>query len=202
MYEEAPLESILEVYVAESALAFLEKMDAKEEKTTEKLKKTLLLIYRWIYRIIFGYARISLVAVVGIVSAQVVARNIFKSNIRWNQEVALLLTIWMAFLGLSIGVDKGLHIKVELFFSMFPKTVQKALDCLNRILLLLVGVFFTYYGTALILSTTHSKMTVTRWPACVMYLMIPVAGVTMIYFVLMKMLGIEDETDAQKKGEA
>ncbi len=40
MYEEAPLESILEVYVAESALAFLEKMDAKEEKTTEKLKKT------------------------------------------------------------------------------------------------------------------------------------------------------------------
>ena len=67
---------------------------------------------------------------------------------------------------------------------------------------LLVGVFFTYYGTALILSTTHSKMTVTRWPACVMYLMIPVAGVTMIYFVLMKMLGIEDETDAQKKGEA
>ena len=169
---------------------------------TEKLKKTLLLIYRWIYRIIFGYARISLVAVVGIVSAHVVARNIFKSNIRWNQEVALLLTIWMAFLGLSIGVDKGLHIKVELFFSMFPKAVQKALDCLNRILLLLVGVFFTYYGTALILSTTHSKMTVTRWPACVMYLMIPVAGVTMIYFVLMKMLGIEDETDAQKKGEA
>ena len=62
--------------------------------------------------------------------------------------------------------------------------------------------FFTYYGTALILPTTHSKMTVTRWPACVMYLMIPVAGVTMIYFVLMKMLGIEDETDAQKKGEA
>ena len=40
MYEEAPLESILEVYVAESALAFLEKMDAKEEKTAEKLKKT------------------------------------------------------------------------------------------------------------------------------------------------------------------
>ena len=95
---------------------------------TEKLKKTLLLIYRRIYRIIFGYARISLVAVVGIVSAQVVARNIFKSNIRWNQEVALLLTIWMAFLGLSIGVDKGLHIKVELFFSMFPKAVQKAVQ--------------------------------------------------------------------------
>lgn len=40
MYEEAPLESILEVYVAESALASLEKIDAKEEKMAEKLKKT------------------------------------------------------------------------------------------------------------------------------------------------------------------
>lgn len=40
MYEEAPLESILKVYVAESALASLEKMDAKEEKMAVKLKKT------------------------------------------------------------------------------------------------------------------------------------------------------------------
>ena len=40
MYEEAPLESILEVYVAESALASLENMDAKEEKMAVKLKKT------------------------------------------------------------------------------------------------------------------------------------------------------------------
>lgn len=40
MYEEAPLESILEVYVAESVLASLEKMDAKEEKMAVKLKKT------------------------------------------------------------------------------------------------------------------------------------------------------------------
>lgn len=40
MYEEAPLESILEVYVAESVLASLEKMDVKEEKMAVKLKKT------------------------------------------------------------------------------------------------------------------------------------------------------------------
>ena len=40
MYEEAPLESILEVYVAESAFASLEKMDVKEKKMAVKLKKT------------------------------------------------------------------------------------------------------------------------------------------------------------------
>lgn len=164
------------------------------------MKKRLLSVYNWMYKIIDAYAKISLVAVVAIVSAQVIARNIFKSNIRWNQEVSLLLTIWMAFLGISLGVDKGLHIKVELFYSLFPKAVQKVLDRINQVLLLLVGGFFTIYGAKLIVATTHSKLTVTRWPACLMYIMIPVAGVCIIYFVILKMLGIQND-DAGGKGD-
>lgn len=101
------------------------------------LKHKLLTVYRFIYRVIDLYAKTALIAVIAIVSAQVVARNVFKSNIRWNQEVALLLTIWMAFLGISIGVDKGLHIQVELFYSLFPKALQRVIDRLNQVLLLI-----------------------------------------------------------------
>lgn len=157
---------------------------------SETMKKRLLAIYHAIYNAIYLYARISLIAVIAIVSAQVVARNVFRSNIRWNQEVALLLTIWMAFLGIAIGVDKGLHIQVELFYSYFPKKLQRFVDKLNQILLMMVGVFFTYYGVKLVISTTRSKLTVTKWPASLMYIMIPVAGVCMIYFIALKMLGI------------
>ena len=157
------------------------------------IRKRLQTIYRWMYAAIYGYARISLLMVIGIVSAQVVARNVFRSNIRWNQEVALLLTIWMAFLGLAIGVDKGLHIKVELFYTLFPRRLQAFIDRMNQILLLVVGAFFTYYGVRLIVSTASSKLTVTKWPACLMYIMIPVAGVCMIYFVIMHMLGIQND---------
>lgn len=162
---------------------------------TETTRRRLLSIYKWIYAAIYNYARLSLVVVIAIVSAQVVARNVFKSNIRWNQEVSLLLTIWMAFLGLAIGVDKGLHIQVELFYTYFPKGLQRVVDRVNQILLLVVGVFFTYFGTALVLSTTRSKLTVTRWPACLMYIMIPVAGLCIVYFVALKMLGVETEKD-------
>ena len=103
------------------------------------IKKVLIDIFNLFYEVIYGYARWVLAVVIVIICAQVFCRNILRTNIRWNQEVALLLTIWMAFLGLSIGVDKGLHIKVELFFSMFPKAVQKALDRLNQILLNLLS---------------------------------------------------------------
>lgn len=163
------------------------------------LRKRLLSVYHGIYRLIFGYAKISLLVVIGIVSAQVVARNVFRSNIRWNQEVSLLLTIWMAFLGLAIGVDKGLHIQVELFYTFFPKALQRVIDRVNQILLIAVGVFFTYYGFNLFMSTRNSKLTVTKWPACLMYVMIPVAGICIIFFVLLKMLGIqEDEMEAKQ----
>lgn len=163
------------------------------------IRKRLQTIYRWMYAAIYGYARISLLMVIGIVSAQVVARNVFRSNIRWNQEVALLLTIWMAFLGLAIGVDKGLHIRVELFCSFLPERAQRIVDKVNRILLLVVGAFFTYYGVKLIAATANSKLTVTKWPACLMYIMIPVAGLCMMYFVAMKMLGIQADEGKEVK---
>jgi len=166
---------------------------------SESMKKRLLSIYHFIYKTIFAYARISLIAVIAIVSAQVVARNVFRSNIRWNQEVALLLTIWMAFLGIAIGVDKGLHIQVELFYTYFPKWLQRLIDRMNQILLMLVGVFFTYYGVKLVISTTRSKLTVTKWPACLMYIMIPVAGICMVYFIALKMLGINTEEKPEQK---
>ena len=166
------------------------------------LKNKLLTVYRFIYRVIDLYAKTALVAVIAIVSAQVVARNVFKSNIRWNQEVSLLLTIWMAFLGISIGVDKGLHIQVELFYSLFPRALQRVIDRLNQVLLLVVGAFFTVYGVKLVASTTHSTLTVTKWPACLMYIMIPVAGVCIIYFVILKMLGIRDDQPDHEKGES
>ena len=164
------------------------------------VKRRMLSIYHWVYKIVMSYSILSLFAVIVIVSAQVVARNIFRSNIRWNQEVALLLTIWTAFLGISIGVDKGLHIQIEMFFSHFPKRMQRVVDRINQILLLLVGVFFTVYGIVLILFTTNSKLTVTRWPACLMYIMIPVSGLCICYFVLLKLLGIRTQ-DEDKTGE-
>ncbi len=165
---------------------------------SEATKRRLLKLYHILYNSIYAYARISLVAVIAIVSAQVVARNLFRSNIRWNQEVALLLTIWMAFLGIAIGVDKELHIRVELFYSWFPKGFQRFVDKMNEILLLIVGAFFTIYGIRLIISTTRSKLTVTKWPACLMYITIPLAGFCIIYFVVMRMLGITGREEEVK----
>lgn len=162
------------------------------------IKKVLIDIFNLVYKVIYGYTRWVLAVVILIICAQVVCRNVLRTNIRWNQEVALLLTIWMAFLGIAIGAEKGLHIGVELFYEGFPKPVQRVVDKMNRVITLLVGVFFAYYGVRMVVSTMDSKLPVTKLPASLMYIMIPVSGVCIIYFTLLDMMGLKE----YKKTEA
>ena len=155
-------------------------------------KKLLVDIFNLVYKVIYGYTRWVLAVVILIICAQVVCRNILHTNIRWNQEVALLLTIWMAFLGIAIGAEKGLHIGVELFYGGFPRPVKRVVDRMNRVITLLVGVFFTYYGVRMVFSTMDSKLPVTKLPASLMYIMIPVSGVCINYFTLLDILGLKE----------
>lgn len=51
-----------------------------------------------IFNLLQAYSKIVLLAVVLIVSAQVVSRKLFNHSIIWSEEVALLLMVWMAFI--------------------------------------------------------------------------------------------------------
>ena len=85
----------------------------------KKLRDILVGLFDIIFKILFEYSKYVLIAIVAIVSAQVVARNLFKGSIMWSQEVSLLLIVWMTFLSMAIGSEKNLHIGVELFY-FFP----------------------------------------------------------------------------------
>lgn len=165
----------------------------------KQIKKRLLQIFNIIYSLIYGYARWVLAVVIVIICAQVFCRNILRTNIRWNQEVALLLTIWMAFLGIAIGAEKHLHIAVELFYDRFSPPVRKFLDVMNQIIVLLVGAFFLVYGIRMVASTMNSILPVTKWPAGLMYIMIPVSGASMIYFTILDMLGLRDDKKKEEE---
>lgn len=157
---------------------------------------TLITIYKTIYKIIYGYAKWVLAAVILIVFAQVVSRNIFRSNIRWSQEISLLLIIWMAFLGIAIGADKKLHIAVEVFYVRFPRVVQRIIDVLIHLIVISVGLVFLFYGVRLMMFTKKSFLPVTKWSGALMYLTIPISGLCLIYFEILDMVGLRTFKEA------
>lgn len=158
----------------------------------DKLLKPVCKAVNFLYHIFLVFASLVLLAIVLIVSAQVFVRQLLNGSIRWSQEVAQLLMVWMAFITCAVGVERDLHIGIEMFYAKFPKVLQKALFYINWLLVIVVGVFFTVYGMGQTLSTTTSRLPSTGWPKCVMYMIIPVSGVFIIYFALIKMFRRDD----------
>ena len=60
----------------------------------------------------------------------------FGFPINWAQDVALIAFAWMVFIGGDIAVRTTGLIGVDLFVKMFPKKVQKALDILFKVIIL------------------------------------------------------------------
>ena len=97
----------------------------------------------------------------------------------------------MVFISMAIGVEKELHISIEMFFKKMPVLLQKVLTTLNSLLTGVVGGVLLVYGVKLIQFTAKSTLPATQWPACTLYLMIPVAGLFILYFSLLKLFKLE-----------
>ncbi len=160
-------------------------------KPAEKVLSCITYVFDIVYRVLLEYAKLVLLVIVLIVSAQVFSRKVLNTSIRWSEEVALLLMVWMAFISMAIGVEKDLHIAIVMFFNKFPKKVQFVITKVNTVATLFFGVILVVYGSRLVSSTMSSTLPATQWPAGILYLMMPVSGVFIIYFTVLSLFGLD-----------
>lgn len=65
-------------------------------------------------------ARLCLGAIVTCIFAQVVTRYGFNRPLAWVEELATYCFIWGTFLGASVGLKRGTHLKIETFLGYLP----------------------------------------------------------------------------------
>jgi TRAP-type C4-dicarboxylate transport system permease small subunit len=135
-------------------------------------------------------SKLVLFAMVLIVSAQVIMRTFTSESILWSEEVALLLMVWTAFFAMAIGVEKSMHLSVNIFYEKFPKWMQKSVTKLKDILTSGFGIALIYFGISLIDITATSTLPATKLPANWLYMMTPVSGVFITYFSLMNLFNL------------
>lgn len=143
------------------------------------------------YSVLLTYSQAVLLVIVLIVSAEVISRKFLGTSIRWSEEVALFLMVWMAFISMAIGVQKGLHIALGFFYGLLPKKVAWFVGKMDLLVIMGFGCFMVYYGARLVMSTMTSTLPATQWPAGLMYVMIPVGGVFIVYFTLLDFFGLQ-----------
>ena len=76
----------------------------------EKIFSCITFVFDVVYRILLTYAKVVLLVIIVIVSAQVFSRKFIGTSIRWSEEVALLLMVWLAFIAMAIFNACGITI--------------------------------------------------------------------------------------------
>ena len=132
--------------------------------------------------------RIVLIFMVCTVTAQVIVRA-FGSNIKWCEEVMLILLDTMMFLLLPIGVKDDLHIRIEVFAKNFPRKIKVFLVYFSNVVLTLVSLCMIRYGFYRV-QKTNSKFTITGLPRKYLYMITVISGVLCLIMTIAKFFGL------------
>jgi len=129
-----------------------------------------------------------------IISVNVILRYFFSSGISWMEEISkdVLMTAF-TFLSMAIGVKLDLHINVNLIPSRAPKWMDTALLKLKHLVLAVIGFVFLYYGVLLIMGIKASIASIPILPASLQFIMIPLAGLLILYDSITSLLGVEKD---------
>lgn len=138
--------------------------------------------------VVEAVCRVALIFMVCIVTAQVAARAM-GSNIKWCEEVMLILLDVMMFLLLPIGIKDDLHIRIEVFAKYFPYKAKVFLIHLSNVILTLVSICMIRYGAHLMASTS-SKFTITGLPRKYLYLVTVISGILCLIVTIGKFFGM------------
>ncbi|WP_121610687.1 TRAP transporter small permease [Mesobacillus foraminis] len=92
-----------------------------------------------------------------IVFTQVVMRYVLGGSLTWSEELARYLFIWMIYMGISYGVQKGKHLGVDAFPMMFEKKGKAVIEIIASLSFLLFAVVISYYVFDITLRVTRES---------------------------------------------
>jgi TRAP-type C4-dicarboxylate transport system permease small subunit len=129
-----------------------------------------------------------------IISTNVILRYVFNSGISWTEEIStnVLMTAF-TFLSMAIGVKMDSHINVNLIPKRAPQWITTVLFKLKYLVLSVIGFILSYYGVLLILGIKGRIASIPVLPAYLQFIMIPLAGVLILYDSIMNLLGLEKD---------
>ena len=132
-----------------------------------------------------------LAAMVLIVTWQVFSRAIFNTSPSWSEEVSRLLMVWVAFLGIAIGVRERVHIAVGVFVNRLPEAVQVWVQRLIYALLFAFGLYLLVQGWQFTLETSQATLPSTGWPRSALYAVMPISGFMICVYTALQALGVQ-----------
>jgi TRAP-type C4-dicarboxylate transport system permease small subunit len=125
-----------------------------------------------------------LAAMTLLVGAQIAGRFVFGYSIFWSDELARFLLVWIAFLGMTIGVRRGAHPGVDSLVCALPPAWNRMVSLAAVVCCLLFFLVMVGHGALLVQRTWAQRSPSLGLQMGIPYLAVPVAGLLMLFHTL------------------
>ncbi len=131
---------------------------------------------------------------------QIVSRFVpFVPRYIWTEEIARFAFIWVIMLGATVAVRDNTHFKVDLL-PQFKPGVERGLKLILLILLLLLSLVFLFGGWQFALFGSTQQSEISGLPMLSIYIAWPVAGFSMLLFLVEQLYDHFDEKNELNNG--
>lgn len=124
---------------------------------------------------------LTMTVMVVVIFAQSSSRLLFNSAVSWGSELARYLHIWQIWIGASLAIRKGNHVRVDIVVKKFPKKIVLYLNLLALLCWFGFAVFLAISGMNFVFRMMDSGQTsaAMQLPMWMAYIAIPLAGLLM-----------------------
>ena len=110
-----------------------------------------------------------------LLSVQIFFRYVLNNSIYWAEEIVRYMFTWMIFLGAAVNVRRKGHIVIEVLLERMPPKVQRPVELLVHVQVMIVLVVMTIKGAQFTYMTRDSQSMVTDIPLACLYAAVPVS---------------------------
>ena len=161
--------------------------------------KTMKKLIDFTEKILEIFAMSLLVLMTLVIGYQIFMRYFFSATPKWSEELALVLMVWFAFIGIAIGVNKGIHLSIEYFVDKLSERRKRIVHKINGILILIFGLVLTMAGYQLAEMAGMSIMPALQIPTTILYGVVPVCGVMIVVYSLQSLFNKEESRKIKKE---
>lgn len=130
-----------------------------------------------------------------VIFLQVFMRFVMQSSLAWSEELARYCMIWLVYVGISYGVKKQRHIKVDVLLMLFKHKGRIIFNIISNLLFLVFAIVIIIYGSdiAMKLLGWGQKSPALHIPMGYVYMATPIGmGLTVIRLLQQLFIEIED----------
>jgi TRAP-type transport system small permease protein len=120
-----------------------------------------------------------LIVIVLIVFANVVGRYFFHAPLRWSDEVAQYMFLWLSYLGALAALIRGRHYSVPNLVEMLPRLSRAAVKTLSDLIVLLILLVLVWFGWQLVDRLSFQTSPALGVPVYYAYVALPLTAALM-----------------------